>query len=109
MIPTGCAEQIEDAYRRMALEVHYRPAAPSDGFGNITIPVDELDLDAEAAQYAHEWWAQEDTGSFTIGCADYPTRKAMIYALEAARLCCAGGNSPEFAERLLRLALQELE
>lgn len=42
-------EQIRNAYRRMAAEAHYRPTAPSDGMGSITVP---LDLQAEATAYA---------------------------------------------------------
>ncbi len=44
----------------MAREARYRPAAPSDGFGNITVPEDELDLDAEARAYAERWSREEE-------------------------------------------------
>ena len=33
----------------------------------------------------------------------------MILALEAARLCCSGGDSPSFARRLLQMAIDELD
>jgi hypothetical protein len=36
-------EQIAVAYRLMSERGHYRPAAPSDGFGNITVPLRQLD------------------------------------------------------------------
>jgi hypothetical protein len=107
VVPTDCREQIEAAYRRMA-DAGYRPAAPSDGLGNITVPVDELDVDAEAHQYATHWWAEEDMTIFTLGRANYPQRAAMIFAVEAARLCCVGGNAATVAHRLLELALEEL-
>jgi hypothetical protein len=50
--------QIAAAYRRMAAEARYRPAAPSDGLGGITVPVEQLGLDAEAIRYARNWWAE---------------------------------------------------
>lgn len=60
-------EQIEAAYKKMAR--FYRPAAPSDGYTHITVPEDELDLDAEARAYAVDWWESEDggDGSYLIG------------------------------------------
>lgn len=108
-IDADSRKQIEDAYRRMAIEAHYRPAAPSDGFGNIRIPLEELDLDAEAREFAEAWWRQEDSCEFLIGCANFTERKAMIYAVEAARFCCSGGDGAAFALRLLRMAIEELE
>jgi hypothetical protein len=44
--------QIADAYRRMSEQARYPPAAPSDGVENITVPSEDLDLEAEAADYA---------------------------------------------------------
>jgi hypothetical protein len=93
-IDPGSCRQIERAYRRMANEVRYRPTAPSDGMGHITVPEEELDLDAEARAYAENWWSWEDARKFTIGCANYEDRPTMIFALEAARMCCSGGDSP---------------
>jgi hypothetical protein len=101
-------DEIASAYKRMAA-VHYRPAAPSDGLGNITVPLEELDLDAEAVDYAEHWWAQEDDGQFVIGCPDWHFRTTMIFALEAARLCCGGFGSERYALSLLRMAVDELE
>lgn len=101
-------EQIEDAYRAMATEAKYRPAAPSDGFGNLAVPDDELDLDAEARDYATRWWSEEDAGRFHIGSADFPTRKAMIYAVEAARLMAGGRGSERYVQKLLQLALDDI-
>lgn len=98
--------QLEAAYRRMAREGRYRPAAPSDGFGGIAIPPEELDLDAEAREYAAEWWAAEDAQEFWVGCCNFPTRPATVFAVEAARLLC--GANDDAARRMLRLALREL-
>jgi hypothetical protein len=108
-LPDACRTQIAAAYRRMALEARYRPAAPSDGFGHITVPLRDLDLDAEAEAYAEHWWTEEDGLSFWIGCANFPTRPAMIFAVEAARLLAAGTVGTPYARRLLRLALKTLE
>ncbi len=107
-MPANVERQIADAYRRMAVEARYRPAAPSDGFGNITVAEELLDLDAEAREYAARWWQQEDKRRFTLGCANYEERTAMIFALEAARFCCSGLGSRPFARQLLEMALEEL-
>lgn len=107
--PAATVTQIADAYKRMATEARYRPEAPSDGFGNITMPLEELDLDAEANAYAQRWWDQEEEATFLLGCANHRDRPPMIYALEAARLCCSGGDSPRFALQLAKMAVAELE
>ena len=77
-------EQIHDAYRQMSDAAHYRPAAPSDGHGNITVPDEDLDLEAECAKYARDWWREEDEQKFTIGCPDFSLRKTLIFCIEAA-------------------------
>lgn len=101
------AEQLHAAYRAMA-QARYRPAAPGDGCGNITVPLEDLDLEDEARRYAEAWWTEEDDMSFTIGCAHYPTRRALVYCVEAARLLCAGRDGMPWAAKLLRLAIREL-
>lgn len=108
-VPTEIERQIADVYRRMAVEARYRPAAPSDGLGGITVPVADLDLDAEAREYAAHWWQEEEARTYAIGCANGEDRPAMILALEAARLCCTGGDGPSYARRLLTMALEELD
>jgi|GEM_PF-6671476 len=101
--------QVIEAYKAMATQAGYRPAAPSDGFGNIPFPQEELDLDAEAVDYADRWGNEEDSGDFHVGSANFATRPAMMYSVEAARLLASGADGNEHAERLLRLALEELE
>jgi hypothetical protein len=91
----------------MAKEARYRPAAPSDGFGNITVPAAELDLEAEAREYAERWTAQEDDHTFTVGCCNWPTRPATMYAIEAARALC--GCADDVALDLLKLAIKQIE
>lgn len=100
-------KQIEDAYRRMAEVAKYRPAAPGDGFGNVTVPEDELDLDAEAGTYAERWWPEEDRREYTIGVPDMGDRPALILTVEAARLIC--GTDRAHAAKLLRMAADELD
>jgi hypothetical protein len=58
-IDADTRRQIARVYRIMD-NLRYRPAAPSDGLGNIACPVDELDIDSEIAQYAGDWWSQEE-------------------------------------------------
>lgn len=99
--------QISDAYRAMARHAKYRPAAPSDGMGNITVPRDQLDMEHECRGYARRWAEEEDTQTFRIGCCNFPTRPATIYTVEAARLMC--GVADEEALRLLKMAVAELE
>jgi hypothetical protein len=102
------AEQLVSAYKRMAREARYRPAAPSDGFGHITMPLAELDLDAEALAYAQSWWRDEERQEFYIGCCNGSTRSATVFAIEAARQMCGGSDGDATALRLLELAVREL-
>lgn len=100
-------KQIEGAYKRMADQARYRPAAPSDGLGNITVPLASLDLDEEAKLYTRRWTEEENTGQFQVGLCDYSTRPSTIYAIEAARNLCGVSNGT--ALRLLKMAVSELE
>jgi len=103
-------ENIAAAYRAMATRAHYRPAADVDRLtGGAPPPLHELDLDAEAKQYAEHWLAAEDSDmTFWVGCTDFELARATIYALEAARCLCAGVFGIRIAQRLLRMALAEL-
>ncbi|MBB4663171.1 hypothetical protein [Conexibacter arvalis] len=100
-------QQIIATYGRLASEAHYRPMAPSDGLGNITVPEEELDLEAEATDYMQRWDDEEDNGRFYIGTCNFETRPATIFAVEAARMLCA--TEDDTALRLLRMAVAELE
>jgi hypothetical protein len=101
-------KQIEDIYRRLAEEGRYRPAAPSDGMGGVLVPEDELDLDAEAADYAERWRAEEDGGNHHVGSCSKNDGSAFIFSIEAARIIAGGGGSGH-AARLLRMAAAELD
>jgi hypothetical protein len=98
-------KQIDDIYRRFSEEAHYRPAAPSDGLGNLTVPEDELDLAGEQRKFAAKWWQQEDECEFFIGCSDFEYRKVMICCVEAARGCC---SEYSLIRPMLEMALDEL-
>ena len=82
-------ERFAEAYKMMA-ELGYRPAAPSDGYGGITIPSAELEVDIEAREYAEWFAAQEDTGEFPAGFTDYTSNRAAVLAFEAFCLMNAG-------------------
>lgn len=102
-------EQIRSAYKDMASQAKFRPAAPSDGLGNIAVPVADLNIEHEAASYAKQWWEQEDGFDFFVGCCDFSTRRATIYAIEAARNMCGGRFGDATALALLKMAVKELE
>ena len=99
--------QVAKAYRAMAVQARYRPAAPSDGLGSITRPLADLDLDSEALDYARAWRAEEDSGTYGIGSPDYTDRPALIFTIEAARVLC--GQDHRHAVRLLRMAADDIE
>lgn len=99
--------QIADAYRQLAERANYRPGAPSDGHGTITVPVEELDLDREAHEYAVRWLAEERDGRFLIGCPDYSGGPLMVYLVEAARATCAVNYV--LAQELVTMAQAELD
>jgi hypothetical protein len=107
-LPKGVHAQLERAYQLMA-GADYRPAAPSDGLGNIVCPVAELDIDAEIREYAADWWKQEDDCKYVIGCANWTERVPMVLLIEAARACCRGEGGRDLALDLARLAIRELE
>lgn len=100
-------EQVVRTYERLAREAKYRPTAPGDGLGNITVPVAELDLPAEAAAYAVGWGRDEQSMDFFLGCPSFDDRPALIFIVEAARLL--NGVERKGAAHLLRMALAELE
>ena len=105
-------ERIIDAYLQMARDARYRPAAPSDGFGGITISNDELSdparLATEAETYARRFIAEEDTLSFWIGCSNYSTNRAFVFTIEAAR-SLSGAADNDLIITLLKMAIKEIE
>ena len=79
---------IREAYLAMA-KVGYRPAAPGDGCGSISLTrkqlADPAQLEREATGYADSFRKEEDTCRFWIGCADSRRTQALVYTIEAAR------------------------
>ncbi len=87
------AVQMREVYTTMAEKAKYRPAAPSDGLGNITV--------------------EEDTCEFFVGTCHHPTRPATVYAVEAARILNGGTHKGDHARKsvvtLLKLAIANVE
>lgn len=100
-------DQVRHAYMRMASEARYRPAAPGDGRGNITVDLDSLNLDDEARKYAATWMTHDDDPEPWTGLPGHSDRVAFIYLIEAAR--SISGMQHAVASSLLRMALSELE
>jgi hypothetical protein len=108
-------EQFAKGYKILA-ELGYRPAAPSDGFGNITVPVAELDLEVEARAYAQAFEAMDQAMVWEAGCTDARLAAGAVLVLEAFRLMNGGmpwGRDDAPGEllipRLLRRAAEEYE
>jgi hypothetical protein len=101
-----------EAYLAMAERAKYRPAAPSDGCGHITISAAALAepgrLEREAGQYAAGFLEEEDNRDFRIGCSDYRTNRALVYVIEAARNLCCGHAGNLTAVALLRMAIADV-
>jgi hypothetical protein len=92
-------ERFAEAYRKMALDANYRPAAPSDGMGHVLLTKEQVSdperLWHEAIKYANQFNAEEDKCRFHIGCSDYRTNRAFVWIIEAARNLASGdgGNA----------------
>ena len=62
-----------------------------------------------SAEYALKFNREEDGRSFRIGCSNYSTNRAYVLSIEAARLLASGSDGDQYAARLLKLAIEELE
>jgi hypothetical protein len=105
--------RFKEAYLAMVRCARYRPGAPSDGLGNIYLSARELRdpvrLDEEAAGYAEEFYAEEDTDTFFVGCSDFETNQAFVWTIEAARCLAAGAFGKPTALKLLEMAIAEIK
>jgi hypothetical protein len=124
--------RFRQAYLAMAKQANYRPAAPIDASGKVTLSVEELvdperlAYDAEAAvSYAAEVWAgriwreeavsyanefldEKNTQRFWIrGGSHWDHHRALVYTIEAARQLNSGADGADSAIRLLEMALAE--
>ncbi len=108
-----------EIYLAMARHAGYRPAAPGDGLGGITLTVEELldadILEAEAQRYAADFVRQDEEMEYPIGCPDFSFNKAFCLAIEAARILCGGPLSDHgfdnvaAARTLLTMAIEEID
>ena len=102
-------DRLREAYIAMSKRAKYRPAAPIDGCGNITLPdevlADPQQLGKEAAHYATEFI--NEGYRFWIAVSDFSTNRALVYTIESARNLCGGLRSIDTAIRLLEMALAE--
>lgn len=108
-------DQYAKGYRMLA-ELNYRPAAPSDGHGNITVPDEAMDLEKEARRYADEFAAMDDAMLWDAGCTHWEFAPCAVLALEAFRLMNAGRiwslgreDDKSLVPNLLRRAAEEYE
>jgi hypothetical protein len=112
MTKQGEMDRIVEAYVRMAKTARYRPAAPGDGMGSVDLTkkqrADEDLLLSEARRYAARFIQEEDTRSFHIGCSKWETDRAVVYAIEAARVLC-GALNDDLAVELLTMAAEEVK
>jgi len=101
-----------EAYLQMAELARYRPAAPSDGHGNIQLTLDQARdrerLHREAMQYARQFDGEEDGDTFYIGCSDFMTNRAFVWTIEAARQLAQGSDGDTTALKLLEMAATEV-
>jgi hypothetical protein len=106
-------ERFCEAYRLMAEKAKYRPAAPGDGCGHVYLTKAELrdrrQLEKEAATYAVGFSKEEDTLKFYIGCSNFRTNRAFIWAIEAARNLAGGDAGNTTAIKLLEMAAEEVK
>jgi hypothetical protein len=104
-------QKIARAYVAMAEQAGVRPNAPSDGFGNISLTLEEIEdrerLGREAGDYAIRFMKEEDSRGFSLGVSDFETKQAFVWTVEAARALAAVEN--RVALRLLKMATKDLE
>jgi hypothetical protein len=69
---------------------------------------DQARLDREAVDYAIRFAAEEDELCFTLGCSNFPTNRAFVWTVEAARQLASGNAGNETALRLLEMVTREV-
>ena len=105
------ASRYREAYLRMAKEADYRPQAPGDGMGHVSLTRKQLTdpelLQREATAYALRFNKEENEMTFAIGCSDFCTNRAFIWTIEAAR--ALAGGKPDLALDLLNMAVKDVK
>jgi len=92
----------------MAKKARYRPYAPSDGLGNISLTDAELadpgrpEREAATAALIFDDDDKEHLHA-VIGCVNGDSAAAMFYCLQAAEVCCTGSGELPIAIALLKL------
>jgi hypothetical protein len=104
-------DRISQAYLAMR-NAGYRPAAHRDGLGSVDLPAGEMTdqptLKAHAQDYAKTFLQEEASLHFHIGYSNYETNRALVFAIEAARLLCCG-DADRLAVKLLGMAIDEIK
>jgi len=105
------ASRYREAYLLMAKEARYRPQAPGDGMGHISLTEKQLAdperLQREATAYALKFNKKENERAFWIGCSDFCTNRAFIWTIEAGR--ALAGGKPDLALDLLNMAVKDVK
>jgi hypothetical protein len=101
-----------EAYLKMASEARYRPPRPATAWATIQLSLEECQdqgrLRQEARDYALRFNAEEDKSEFWIGCSDYRTNRAFVWAIEAARCLASGDSGNATALKLLKMAAADV-
>jgi len=94
----------------MANLAWYRPQAPGDGCGSVSLTDDELRdpqrLENEATEYAARFCKADDDRQHRVGCSNFATNRGLVYIIEAARALCGGAD--DLALHLLRMAVADI-
>ncbi|OBF42833.1 hypothetical protein A5719_10340 [Mycolicibacterium peregrinum] len=88
-LSSNIADQLRATYSRLATT-----------FGEV-MPEEEL------AQSVADFWAQEDSHHYRLGCPDYRDRPALVFGVTALVALCA--TNRRTAVRLLEMALAEIK
>lgn len=75
---------------------------------NAKITFGPLMSEAEAARYAAEFYREDEATTFNLGCTDFQTSRAAVFAVEAIRLLNAGTDGVLGAVALLQLAIDDI-
>lgn len=102
--------RFREAYLQMAKVARYRPQAPGDGCGNVSLTDDELRdpqrLENEATEYAARFYKADGDRQHRVGCSNFATNRGLVYTIEAARALCGGAD--DLALDLLRMAVADV-
>jgi hypothetical protein len=103
-------DRISEAYLAMR-NAGYRPA-PRDGLGSVDLSAEQIHnkpiLKDLAQDYANVFLKEEASLHFHIGNSNYETNRALVFAIEAARLLCCG-DADRLAVKLLGMAIDEIK